>query len=417
MMTRRAGRVALASILLMSFAASALRVGAQAEASSASTLLDGSALNDIWLRINARDWQDLHAHYLDDTYYPVDLEWQGTTVRNAGIRVRGKATRNDHKPSFRVDFNRYVGGQELFGLDAIVLNNAWHDPSMTRDRLSMLLFRTLGIPAPRQAHVRLFVGAARDYVGVYAISEEIDEDFLTSTLHDPDGYLFEFHRQDDDYYGFQNPGPNLDWYVPRFDPKTHASQSVATLYAPIRGLVEAVSVARAPELERDLAGYLDVRTFITQLAVQIFLAQTDGLVGGVGMNNFYLYRAAGTGMSLLIPWDQDNSFTQINMPPWQHLESNVLTAKIWSEPKYRDMYLATLLDIADLAGSGWLEGEALREYEQIREAAYADPFTPYSRERFEEDSAIVRQFARERAAIVRQYVSDVAPEVFTTRRR
>ena len=27
------------------------------------------------------------------------------------------------------------------------------------------------------------------------------------------------------------------------------------------------------------------------------------------MNNFYLYRFAGKRLSLLIPWDQDNSFS------------------------------------------------------------------------------------------------------------
>jgi hypothetical protein len=101
------------------------------------------------------------------------------------------------------------------------------------------------------------------------------------------------------------------------------------------------------------------------------------------------------------------------MPPWQHLESNVLTTKIWNEPKYRDMYLGALLGIADLAGSGWLEQEAAREYEQIREAAYADPVAPYSHEQFEQDNAFVRQFARERAAIVRQYVGNVPPELLS----
>jgi hypothetical protein len=120
---------------------------------------------------------------------------------------------------------------------------------------------------------------------------------------------------------------------------------------------------------------------------------------------------------VIIPWDQDNSFSQITMPPWQQLEANVLTVKIWSEPKYRDMYLSALLDIADLAGSGWLEQEARREYDQIRDAALADPFAPYPQDRFEQDQASVQQFARERAAIVRQFVSSVAPELLAARRR
>lgn len=409
-------RFALA-LLLFALWTSGVSLGAQSQGANVNALLDGSALNDIWLHINARDWEDLHTHYRDGTYYPVDVDWDTTRVRNAGIRVRGNTTRNDHKPSFRIDFNRYVEGQDLFGLKALVLNNGWHDPSMVHDDLSMRLFRTLGIPAPRQAHVRLFVGANREYAGVYVISEEISKTFLAANLGEDSGYLYEFHHQDGERYGFQDPGPDLGWYIPRFGAKTHETDSVAGLYLPIRNLVEAVNDAPQSDLEEKLVDFLDVKTFITELAVQNFLAQTDGLVGGVGMNNFYLYRFAGKRLSMLIPWDQDNSFSRLDMPPSENMGDNVLAAKIWSEPKYRNAYLARLLDIADLFNSDWFERQARQEYEQIREAAYLDPLTPYTREEFDHANAFVQQFARERGAVVRQYVRSVAPEVISGRAR
>ena len=396
--------------LLIMFAGSGPRLAAESSTDAVKVLLDGSTLNDVWIHINARDWQDLHTHYQDGTYYPVDFEWQGVKVRNSGIRVRGNTTRNDHKPSFRIDFNRYVDGQDLFGLKAIVVNNSWHDPSMVHDDLSMLLFRTLGIPAPRQAHVRLFVGADREYAGVYVISEEISKTFLSANFGEDNGYLYEFHHQDGESYGFEDTGPDLNWYIPRFGPKTHETESVANLYMPVRALVQAVNDARQSDLEEKLSDYLDVNTFITELAVQNFLAQTDGLVGGVGMNNFYLYRFAGKRLSLLIPWDQDNSFSRMDLPPWENMTTNVLAAKIWNEPKYREAYLRRLLDIADLVSSGWFEQEALREYEQIRAAVYEDPLTPYSREEFDNANAFVQQFARERGGVVRQSIASVAPQ-------
>ena len=398
----------LVLVLAVAMCVPALRLSAQSAGAPAGVdaLLDGSVLNDIWIHINARDWQDLHTHYQEGTYYPVDFEWQGVKLRNSGIRVRGNTTRNDHKPSFRIDFNRYIDGQDLFGLKAIVLNNAWHDASMLHDDLSMLMFRRMGIAAPRQAHVRLYVGAAREYAGVYVISEEVSKTFLAANFGEDNGYLYEFHHQDGDNYGFQEQ-PDLGWYVPRFGPKTHETESVANLYMPVRSLVEAVNEARQDSLEDRLGDYLDVGTFITELAVQNFLAQTDGLVGGVGMNNFYLYRFAGKKLSMLIPWDQDNSFSRMDMPPSENMGTNVLTSKIWDEPKYRNTYLARLLDVADLVSSGWLEQEAARQYEQIRAAVYEDPLTPYSRDEFDRANAFVQQFARDRSDLIRQYVASL----------
>ncbi len=242
---------------------------------SAEALLDGSTLNDIWLHINARDWEDLHTRYQEGTYYPVDFEWRNIRVRNAGIRVRGNSTRNGQKPSFRIDFNRYVTDQEFVGLNGLVLNNSVHDPSMLHDRLSMLLFRRMGIPAPRQAHVRLYVGAGREFAGVYAVSEEVSKTFLDANFGDHDGYLYEYHRQDGDYYGFEDRGPALGWYIPRFGPKTHESDSLANLYMPIRDLVQAVNDAPQSNLEDKLGEYFDVNTYITEIAVQNFMAQSD----------------------------------------------------------------------------------------------------------------------------------------------
>jgi spore coat protein CotH len=380
--------------------------------SQVDSLLDGSSLEDLWVHVNERDWEDLHTHFQENTYYPADVEWRGTRVRNAAIRVRGVASRNGHKPSFRIDFNRYVTGQTFFGLDALTLDSSWQDPSMITNRLSMLLFRRMGIAAPRVAHVRLFARASREYVGVYAVIEEVTPSFLRANFGEDTGYLYEFNHLQNDNWGFQDPGPQLGWYVPRFTPKTHDFESVANLYMPLRDLVQRINDTPQSDLESRLAGYLDVNAFITQLAIQNFVAQTDGLVGGVGANNFYLYRFAGKNLSVLIPWDQGNSFgafqNGVGPPPWWSMDTNVLASKIWNEPKYRARYLAALLQIADLVNSnGWLLDEAQRDYQQIRDAVYADAFAPYPLSQFEQWHTAIQQYVRTRPDEVRQSVASL----------
>jgi hypothetical protein len=211
---------------------------------------------------------------------------------------------------------------------------------------------------------------------------------------------------------------------------------------PVRALVQAVNDAPQYNLEDKLGDYFNVNTYITEIAVQNFLAQTDGLLGDVGMNNFYMYRFVGKRLLQLIPWDQDLAFNSLDQqPPWQNMGTNVLASKIWDEPKYRRAYLKKLVEIADSVGPpvgtpavddpatrqcpaaageppcGWLEQEVFLEYEQIRDAVYADPSTPFSSDDFEREIAFNQRFARARADIVRQYVARVAPELITMERR
>ncbi len=156
------------------------------------------------------------------------------------------------------------------------------------------------------------------------------------------------------------------------------------------------------------------------------------------MNNFYLYRFEGMRLFQFIPWDQDGAFRSLTRVPWETINTNVLATKIWSEPTYRERYLRKLLETADLVGApsgapkasdsstrtcparpeaapcGWLEQEVSLGYEQIRAAAYQDPYASFTAAEFEGDVALVQQFARDRADVVRQYVADLAPELLTS---
>jgi hypothetical protein len=153
---------------------------------------------------------------------------------------------------------------------------------------------------------------------------------------------------------------------------------------------------------------IDVGAFVTQAAIENFLADNDGLIGYAGLNNFYLYRSASTRRSTVIPWDKSEAF---KAGPAHPIWSNILDAPSWlrnrlmdramNVPELRDRYLDTLLAAARVASAdGWLEQEIRRGYAQIREAARADPLKPFSNEQFEEDVQQMLEFARTRPAFV-----------------
>ena len=124
---------------------------------SIDALFDDSVLHDITLNISTLDWQMLKVHYLENTYYPADFRWRTNVVRNIGIKSRGSGSRSGTKPGLKIDFAKYTTDQTFLGMKSIVLRNNTQDPSGMRERLSMLLFRRMGLQASRGANARLFI--------------------------------------------------------------------------------------------------------------------------------------------------------------------------------------------------------------------------------------------------------------------
>jgi spore coat protein CotH len=342
------------------------------------------------------DWDQLRAHYTENTFYPCDVEWRGVTVINAGCRSRGAASRSGTKPGLLIDFSHYVSGQEFLGLPSLVLDNLWQDPSMMKERLSMLLFQHMGL--------RLYVGGRGEFAGLYAIVEDVAGPLLTREFGSEAGYLYEYRWKDE--YHFEDLGPNLDLYAERFEPRTRKQESLFALYAPLRDMVAAIVDAAPARLEEALAPHLDVEALLAYVAVEHFLSEWDGITGYAGMNNFYLYRVAEGSPFRPIAWDKDFTFQWVDMPPWYNLETNVLTNKAWADPHFRALYLGKLLESAEW--DEWLATEASREYAQIREATLEDPLKPFSNTEFEQAAEDLTRFLQQRGAIVRRFVAQLS---------
>ena len=145
-------------------------------AQSTDDLFNPETLQRIDLELHSADWSKLKENFQNNTYYPADLLWNGQTVRNVGIRSRGLGSRNAHKPGLKVDFDQYSTGEKFLGLKSLVLDNLTQDPSGIHETVTMRFLARLGIPAPREAHVRLYV--KDQYIGLYAVVESIDKELL-----------------------------------------------------------------------------------------------------------------------------------------------------------------------------------------------------------------------------------------------
>ena len=232
----------------------AVCLSAPAGAQTAEQVFDPSQLHELRLFINSRDLTELRSTYLDNTFYPADLHWGATIIRNAAVRSRGGGSRSATKPGLQVDFDRYVTGQTFAGRRAIVLDNLWQDPAMVRERVAMALFARMGLPAPLESLCRLFIN--NEYAGVYAIVENIDKAFLDRTMSDSGGYLHEYHWLSP--YYLSDLGDDLNAYAPRFEPRTHETESDASLYTSIWELIRAINLPSDALWREGVERYLDL---------------------------------------------------------------------------------------------------------------------------------------------------------------
>ena len=377
-----------------------------AQTLTADDLFNDAVLHEIRLYVHPRDWAELKANFLLDTYYPAHVVWNGLTRRNVGIRSRGVGSRSPVKPALRVDFDLFDSTQTLLGQTSIILRNNTQDPSSLHERLSMKLFALMGIPASRTAHARLFVND--EYAGLYLIVESIDRRFLARHFPENDGYLYKYDWGSQ--YYFEYKGPAVTLYTPApFAPETHVRDPEP---APLVDMIRTINEAPVDGFLDAVSGVVDVRAFVRQAAVENFLSDYDGILGYAGLNNFYLYRSKATGVSTFIPWDKSEAFKYgpFHSVVWNVFDvpdalRNRLMDRAMTVPELRDLYFDTLLACAVVASTdGWLDQEIRREYEQVRQAALDDPLKPYTNEEFETDVQQLLEFARLRPAAV---VSDV----------
>ena len=386
--------------LVVTIALAARVAGAQ----TADALFASQDLQRVDLFLHSADWAKLKAEFQTNTYYPADLTLNGQTVRNIGIRSRGRGSRSSNKPGLRVDFDRYTTAQRFLGLKSFVLDNVTQDASGVHEAVAMAFYARLGIPAPRTIPTRLYVN--NEYAGLYVIVESVDKEMLARVFGaigedtQNDGYLYEFKWMDDWKFGYLGDG--LSEYKLRFEPTTHESKSDEELYRPIETLIRLANTTPTDRIAAELGPRLDIPAVIRFIAAQVFLAETDGFLGGFGINNFYLYRLENSDVHTFIAWDADNTFYHPEYSIDSGVDSNVLMRDLMGVPEYNAMFFAEMRRNVELAeADDWLNTEAIRQLQRIDTAMKEDPWKPWSNNVYAGAARAMLDFSRARIAFVK----------------
>ena len=164
-------------------------------------------------------------------YVRATLQIDDWTFRDVAVRYKGngsylRATRaGSDKISLKVDLNKHVNGQRLAGLTTINFQNNITDVGWMNEVLAYRLYRDAGALAPRTAYAQMYVTVEGQpeprYLGLYSISENVDENFFEERYGTRKGAIFKPSTQD----LFTDWGPDWSAYNQSYDPKTDLTEA------------------------------------------------------------------------------------------------------------------------------------------------------------------------------------------------
>lgn len=287
---------------------------------------------------------------IEYVYVHADLEFEGQTVKDVGVRYKGGGTflesRGSIKRPLKVSLNKYVKGQKLAAVSTLNLANCVTDASYMNEVLAHQLYRDAGVPAPRTAYARVAVTVPDKYdrklFGLYSLVENVDKNFASDVLDVKKGAIF------------KPVTPNLfaylghDWkhynqtYDPKGDPAEKQRQRLIEL-------CRLVTYAHDEEFAAKIGDFIDLDNFSRYMAVMVYLSDFDGILGPG--QNFYIHLHPKSDKFSFIPWDQDRSFGQFRGSqeqreqlsihrPWQG--QNRFLERIYNVEAFKKQYTARL---------------------------------------------------------------------------
>lgn len=306
-------------------------------------------ITEIRLTMTAADKTFLHdpENLHSNTYVTTEVVIQNseldTAVTNIGVRIRGNTARNHNKKSYKIDFKEF-GGEQFLKYKKVNLKPNVNDPSVIRELLSMRLFRQMDVPAPRVAPAVLYMND--EYMGVYLMIEQIDDEFVDKRFGKEVGWLYKCYYSATLENDSRINDDNL--YESKMNEETDTRQE-------LKHFVEVLNNASGANFKTEISQILKVDRFLRYLAVEAIIGHWDGY--SYLCNNYYFYYDEDEGQFEFIAYDTDNTWgidwvdrdwaTRDLSHFYRHDHPRPLTSRILSVPEYRDRYYLYLWELFD----------------------------------------------------------------------
>jgi spore coat protein H len=339
------------------------------------------------LQISESSLESLEKNLWNDNYVPAKMIANGRTVAVL-IRYRGGHTRTYPKRSYEV----VCKGQ------AFHYNAEFDDPSVLRNALSFAFFPKIGVPSPRTKHVQLMINDVS--LGVYLEIEGVEPIFFRRRNIGASSLFYAINNRAD--FGVNYPDSSrmksslLTGYEYRFG---HSSEK-----ARLKSFIKGFNSLKDSKAKTYIKSRLDVDNYLRWLAGAVLTGNYDGFE-----QNYAIYRSRKTGKFRIIPWDYEgtwgrNCYGKLVDSDYVSVDGyNLLTRKILGIKSFRKQYKSILLSaINGPFTEKRLMSVVNQKFAQISPYLEQDGSRRWSYDVFAGEPAVIRNYIRERRAIVRE---------------
>lgn len=283
-------------------------------------LFDQEQLHTFEIDLPEASLAEIDADPAAEEYVEGSLTFDGETIEPIGVRYKGSigafvgctAGSNPFaasgpkactKLSMKLKINWDDPNAEFYGVRRVQLHAQNLDTTLMHERLGYWLFREMGVPAPRSTHARVVVNG--EYLGVFALTEEVDGRFARASFDDGTGNIYK------EVWPFDAEGSATaaEAFVAGLETNEDDGGSVDIISVFVAEVAAASPDERVDVIDR----WTDIETLLTTFVVDRAIRHDDGPMHwycfeACAPHNFFWYEDPSRLKVSLIPWDLDNAF-------------------------------------------------------------------------------------------------------------
>ena len=316
-------------------------------------------VRQIEIFFSQSNWDDsldlYYANNLGERLIADSILIDGIADQNVGIKYKGNSSYNVNnvKNPMNIKLDYVNNGQSIDGYNVLKLSNGFRDPSFIREVLAYEMAREY-MPAPKATYANVFVNGT--LLGLYTCVQSIDDDFTNEQFYERKGPLFKAENTGITVPGCFGQLGVLQYYADTNCYKRAYEMQSSNDWTKLGNFLDTLN-----NYFTHIEDVMDIDRALWMMAFENVIVCLDGPINTIP-HNFYLFQDNNGRFSPVL-WDMNMAFgvftnglpTPISNNDLQELDIfhnaadplNILTTQIFSNDRYKKMYVAHMRTILD----------------------------------------------------------------------